>query len=403
VNLYLLKNMNKNDGGTQEKKMNHHDRDVHDCPPTSTMGILEIDSSGRFGNIISPHALGKVQRKDPYVPQELLTRYHLRRGMMLSAAVLQRSDDVNPRVRAINEIDGIEALRRMEFPKFEDRTSLAPDQFLSLETENGRLSNRIIDLFSPIGKGQRGLIVAPPRTGKTTLLHDIAVGIKENHAHCHLIVLLVDERPEEVTDFQRTVAAELFASSNDEDRMTQIRVAELAIERAKRLAEVGKDVVVLLDSITRLARAYNHQFSSGRTLSGGMDIQALERPRMLFSAARNLEGRGSLTILATALVETGSRMDDLIFQEFKGTGNMEIVLHKKIADMRIYPAIDLQASGTRREELLLKADLLDKIHFLRRALSGLKVEEAAETLITRIKKTKNNKEFLILLQTTLSH
>jgi transcription termination factor Rho len=217
------------------------------------------------------------------------------------------------------------------------------------------------------------------------------------------MVLLVDERPEGVTDFRRTVDAELFASSNDEFRLMQIQVAELAIERAKRLAETGKDVVLLLDSITRLARVYNRQFSSGRTMSGGVDVKALERPRMLFSAARNLEGYGSLTILATALVETGSRMDDLIFQEFKGTGNMEIVLNKKAADMRIYPAIDVQVSGTRREELLLSADLLDRIHFFRRALAGLKPEEAADTLIARIKRTKNNKEFLILLQTTLSH
>ena len=218
-----------------------------------------------------------------------------------------------------------------------------------------------------------------------------------------MIVLLVDERPEEVTDFQRTVDAELFASSNDESRLTQIQVAELAIERAKHLVEVGRDVVILLDSITRLARAYNRQYSSGRTMSGGVDAKALERPRMLFSSARNLEGRGSLTILATALVETGSRMDDLIFQEFKGTGNMEIVLHKKTADMRIYPAIDVQTSGTRKEELLLGENILSKVQFFRRALSGLKPEEAADSLITRLKKTKNNKEFLILLQTTLNH
>ncbi|MDR2372326.1 MAG: transcription termination factor Rho [Puniceicoccales bacterium] len=377
----------------------HVDRDQL----VSVSGILEIESGSRFGNLIDLCYLGKVQREDPYIARDMLMRYRLRRGMFIEAKILRRSDYPDPRVIEIERIDGLSPSMRMELPKFEDRTSLAPDRPLSLETGDGRLSNRIIDLFAPVGKGQRGLIVAPPKTGKTTILHDIAVGIKENHPDCHLMVLLVDERPEEVTDFRRTVDAELFASSNDESRLMQIQVAELAIERAKRLTETGKDVVLLLDSITRLARAYNRQFSSGRTMSGGVDVKALERPRMLFSAARNLEGHGSLTILATALVETGSRMDDLIFQEFKGTGNMEIVLNKKSADMRIYPAIDVQVSGTRREELLLSAGLLDRIHFFRRALAGLKPEEAADTLIARIKRTKNNKEFLILLQTTLSH
>jgi transcription termination factor Rho len=366
-------------------------------------GILEIDGTGKFGHLIDLRYFGKVQREDPYVPRDLLIHHRLRRGMMIEGKMLERSDYPNPRLTEIDRVDGLAVAQRMELAKFEERTSLAPNQFLPIEVEDGRLTNRIIDLFAPIGKGQRGLIVSPPKAGKTTILHDIALGIKENHKDCHLIVLLVDERSEEVTDFRYTVDAELFASSNDEDRLTQIQVAELAIERAKRLVETGKDVVVLLDSITRLARAYNRQFSSGRTMSGGVDVKALEHPRMLFSSARNLEGPGSLTILATALVGTGSRMDDLIFQEFKGTGNMEIVLDKKTADMRIYPAIDVQTSGTRREELLLPQDDLERIHFFRRALNGLKVEAAADTLITRMKKTKSNKEFLILLQTTLSH
>jgi transcription termination factor Rho len=388
---------------SKNKSVNEDYTHVNRDQLVSVSGILEIESGGKFGNLIDLRHFGKVQREDPYIARDMLMRHRLRRGMFLEAKMLRRSDYPNPRVIEIEKIDGLSLSMRMELPKFEDRTSLAPDRLLSLETKDGRLSNRIIDLFAPIGKGQRGLIVAPPKTGKTTMLHDIAVGVKENHPDCHLMVLLVDERPEEVTDFRRTVDAELFASSNDESRLMQIQVAELAIERAKRLAETGKDVVLLLDSITRLARAYNRQFSSGRTMTGGVDVKALERPRMLFSAARNIEGHGSLTILATALVETGSRMDDLIFQEFKGTGNMEIVLNKKAADMRIYPAIDVQVSGTRREELLLPAGLLDRIHFFRRALAGLKPEEAADTLIARIKRTKNNKEFLILLQTTLSH
>ncbi|MDR0740883.1 MAG: transcription termination factor Rho, partial [Puniceicoccales bacterium] len=230
----------------------HIDRDQL----VSVSGILEIESGGKFGNLIDLRHLGKVQRDDPYIARDMLMRYRLRRGMFIEAKILRRSDYPNPRVIEIERIDGLSFPMRMELPKFEDRTSLAPDRPLSLETKDGRLSNRIIDLFAPIGKGQRGLIVAPPKTGKTTILHDIAVGIKENHPGCHLMVLLVDERPEEVTDFQRTVDAELFASSNDESRLMQIQVAELAIERAKRLTETGKDVVLLLDSITRLARVY---------------------------------------------------------------------------------------------------------------------------------------------------
>ncbi|MDR2812516.1 MAG: transcription termination factor Rho [Puniceicoccales bacterium] len=393
--------MSEND--SRNKNINESYAHVDRNQLVSVAGILEIESGGKFGNLIDWRHFGKVQREDPYIARDMLTRYRLRRGMFLEVKMLKRSDYPNPRVIEIKKIDGLTPPMRMELPKFEDRTSIAPDRLLSLETKDSRLANRIIDLFAPIGKGQRGIIVAPPKTGKTTILHDIAIGIKENHPDCHLMVVLVDERPEEVTDFQRTIDAELFASSNDEARLTQIQVAELAIERARRLVEIGKDVVILLDSITRLARTYNRQFSSGRTMTGGVDVKALERPRMLFSSARNLEGHGSLTILATALIETGSRMDDLIFQEFKGTGNMEIVLNKKAADMRIYPAIDVQASGTRREELLLSTDLLDKVHFFRRALARFKPEEAIDTLIARIKKTKNNKEFLILLQMTLSH
>lgn len=366
-------------------------------------GVLAIDVAGKFGHIIRPESFGKVQKEDPYVTRDLLIRYRLRSGMYLEGKMMPRTEYPNPLVVEIDAIDGLEPSKRMALPKFEERTSLAPEQQLLLETKDGRLSNRIIDLFVPVGFGQRGLIVAPPKTGKTTLLHDIAVGIKENHPECPLLVVLVDERPEEVTDFRRTVDAELYASSNDEPRTIQIQTAELAIERAKRLAETGQDVIILMDSLTRLARAYNRQSSSGRTLSGGVDSQALERPRMLFSSARNLEGRGSLTILATALVETGSRMDDLIFQEFKGTGNMELVLNKKAADMRLYPAIDLQQSGTRREEQLLDRQTLERVQFFRRALMGGKSENAVEAMLSRMKKTKSNKEFLILLQTTLSH
>jgi len=255
----------------------------------------------------------------------------------------------------------------------------------------------VMDLFCPVGKGQRGLIVAPPRTGKTTLLTHIAQGIAANHPEIHLMVLLVDERPEEVTDFRRNIQGEVWASSNDEELPNHLRIADLCIERAKRLVEVGRDVVILMDSITRLARAHNSAKKSGRTMSGGLDIRALEKPRQLFAAARNTEEAGSLTIIASALIETGSRMDELIFQEFKGTGNMEMVLDRKVADMRIYPAINIASSGTRREELLIKPEILDGIHFFRRALVQQKTEDAAETMLTRLSKTENNQELLDLI------
>jgi transcription termination factor Rho len=259
------------------------------------------------------------------------------------------------------------------------------------------MTTRAVDLFCPIGKGTRGLIVAPPRTGKTILLRDMALGILENNPECHVMILLVDERPEEVTDFRRSVPAEIWASSNDEQIENHIRIADLCIERAKRLVEAGTHVVLFVDSITRLSRAHNTQRNSGRTGSGGLDVRALERPRQLFAAARNTEEAGSLTIIASVLVETGSRMDDVIFQEFKGTGNMELVLDRKCAEMRLWPAINVAASGTRKEELLIDAKKLEGIHFFRRALVQQKIEEATETMIARLSKTKTNDEFLKLI------
>ncbi|MDR1458346.1 MAG: transcription termination factor Rho [Puniceicoccales bacterium] len=377
---------------------------VKNCSVDNLMqfsGIVDIESKGRFGQLMPLSANGKQRLEYPYIDRESITRFRLKKGMELEALILPRTDFPNPKVMQVVNIDGLPTGKRSAVRRFEDLTTITPNEWLNLEICGDELTNRMIDLFCPIGKGQRGLIVAPPRTGKTTLLKNIARGIKENHRNCHLIIALVDERPEEVTDFQRTVQAELYASSNDEDRYRQIMVAELAIERAKRLVEVGKDVVILLDSITRLARAYNAIQSSGRTMSGGVDVRALEKPRQLFSSARNVENGGSLTLIATALVGTGSKMDDLIFQEFKGTGNMEVVLDRKVADMRLYPAIDINSSGTRREELLLSGEALGKISSLRKALGSLKADEAVEGLLNRMKKTKNNKEFLILLQSAL--
>ncbi len=267
---------------------------------------------------------------------------------------------------------------------------------MKLETVPDRFTTRIIDLVTPVGKGQRGLIVAPPRTGKTTLLHHIAQAVVKNHPDVKLMILLVDERPEEVTDFKRNIpAAELWASSNDMDVKSHTRIAQLCIERAKRLVESGHDVFILLDSITRLGRAFNNAISGGgRTMSGGVDSRALEIPRKIFAAARNTEEAGSLTIVATALIETGSRMDELIFLEFKGTGNMEIVLDRKISDQRVYPAVDIFQSGTRRDELLIPSDDLHKISVIRRGLSGHKPFEAIERLLSFVKKFPTNAQLL---------
>lgn len=363
----------------------------------SVSGILEI-LPNKSGNLLDPARNGKTQPSDPFVSREIIKRFRLKQGHWIEGKAVQNDRFPNPKLNFIETIDGIALEERKGRHSFQQLISVAPDEQLKLEAKDGRLTTRIMDLFCPIGKGTRGLIVAPPRTGKTTLLHDIAHGIIENHPECHVIVLLVDERPEEVTDFKRSVDAEIYASSNDEEITNHTRIAEIAIERAKHLVEAGKDVVLLLDSITRLSRAYNAASGKGgRTMTGGLDSRALEKPRRLFSAARNCENSGSLTIIATALVETGSKMDDLIFQEFKGTGNMEMVLDRKAAELRLWPAINLNASGTRKEELILKGKNLEGAQFLRRALAGQKVEDAAETMIDRFSQTKNNEEFLKLL------
>ena len=360
-------------------------------------GILEI-LPNKSGHLLNLSRNGKTQPSDPFVTRELIKRFRLKQGHMIEGLAIQNGRFPNPKVNFIEKVDGVALEERKSRHSFQQLVSIAPDQQLKLESKDGRLTTRIMDLFCPIGKGTRGLIVAPPRTGKTTLLHDIAHGIMENHPECHVIVLLVDERPEEVTDFKRSVDAEIYASSNDEEISNHIRIAEIAVERAKHLVEAGKDVVLLLDSITRLSRAYNSASGKGgRTMTGGLDSRALEKPRRFFSAARNCENGGSLTIIATALIETGSKMDDLIFQEFKGTGNMEMVLDRKAAELRLWPAINLNASGTRKEELILKGKYLEGAQFLRRALAGQKIEDAAEAMIDRFSQTKNNDEFLKLL------
>ncbi len=371
----------------------------------TTTQTQEITVSGVFeplqnktGQLLDPMKGGRARHSDPFIPRELVRRFRLKRGSWVTAKANHDDRYPNPKVKSIESIDGLSFEERRKCYEFTQLTTITPDEQLKLECKDGRLTTRVIDLFTPVGKGQRGLIVAPPRTGKTTVLKDVAEGVIENHPECHVMVLLVDERPEEVTDFRRELKnAEIYASSNDEDIESHIRIAEVAINRAKRMVEVGKDVVLILDSITRLSRAHNSRKGSGRTMSGGLDVRALEKPRQLFSSARNTEEGGSLTILASALVETGSRMDDLIFQEFKGTGNMEMMLNRKCADLRLWPAIDLNASGTRKEELLLDADVLDKIAFFRRALTPMKIEDACETLIDRLGKAPSNGAFLKLL------
>ncbi len=368
-------------------------------PPDNSIrveGVLDIDNS-RNGQLLDLARFGKRRPTDPFVPRELVRRFKLQQGSIITAQATPDDRFPNPKIRFIEKVDGMDIEARRRAVDFTNLVTITPDKQLRLEMKDGRMTNRIIDLFCPIGKGTRGLIVAPPRTGKTTFLRDIALGVLENHPESHVMILLVDERPEEVTDFKRSVPAEVWASSNDEAVENHIRIADLCIERAKRLVEAGKSVVLLLDSLTRLARAHNTQRDSGRTGSGGLDVRALEKPRQLFAAARNTEDGGSLTIIASILVETGSRMDDIIFQEFKGTGNMELVLDRKAAEMRIWPAVNIASSGTRREELLIDAKKLEGIHFFRRALVQQKIEEATDTMVTRLGKTKTNDEFLKLI------
>jgi transcription termination factor Rho len=362
-------------------------------------GVLDIDiQKGGNGQLLDLTRYGKRRPTDTFVPKELIRRFKLRTGSYITGTAWPAEGRFpNPKMKFVESVDGMTIEERKDRPDFTALTSMSPDKQLKMELKDGRMTTRAVDLFCPIGKGTRGLIVAPPRTGKTTLLRDMALGVLQNHPECHVMILLVDERPEEVTDFRRSVPAEIWASSNDENVESHVRIADMAIERARRLIEVGKDVVLFIDSITRLARAHNTMKNSGRTGSGGLDVRALEKPRQLFASARNIEEGGSLTIVASVLVETGSRMDDVIFQEFKGTGNSDLVLDRKCAEMRLWPAMNIQSSGTRKEELLLNPKDMDAIHFFRRALVAQKIEEATDTMIARLSKTKNNAEFLKLI------
>ncbi len=364
-------------------------------------GLLDILDSFAFirtgGYLPSPN--------DVYVSLQQVRKYGLRKGDVITGSVREPKEGERRekfsalvKVETVNGIEPDNAKERVEFSKL---VPLYPQERLRLETEPNVLTTRIIDLISPIGKGQRGLIVSPPKAGKTMVLQAIANAITTNNPECHLMVVLVDERPEEVTDMQRSVKGEVIASTFDRPADDHTTVAELAIERAKRLVELGHDVVVLLDSITRLGRAYNIAApASGRILSGGVDSAALYPPKKFFGAARNIENGGSLTILATALVDTGSKMDEVIFEEFKGTGNMELILNRKFADKRIFPAVDVVASGTRKEEILMGTEELSIVWRLRRVLHALEPQQALELLLEKMKGTKSNVEFLLQIQKT---
>ena len=358
-------------------------------------GVLETLPDG-FGFLRAPDYNYLPGPDDIYVSPSQIRKFDLHTGDTVSGVIRAPKD--GERYFALIKVEAIDfepPEKGKEKIFFENLTPLYPQQKISLETNTENLSGRVMDLLSPLGKGQRGLIVAPPRTGKTMLLQSVANSITNNHPEVYLIVLLIDERPEEVTDMQRSVKGEVVSSTFDEPAQRHVQVAEMVIEKAKRLVEHKKDVVILLDSITRLARAYNTIVpASGKVLSGGVDSNALQRPKRFFGAARNIEEGGSLTIVATALIDTGSRMDEVIFEEFKGTGNMEIHLDRKLADRRVFPAIDIQKSGTRKEELLLPSDELKRVWVLRKVLTPLSPVEAMELLLSKIGKTKNNSEFL---------
>ncbi|HEV3168242.1 MAG TPA: transcription termination factor Rho [Isosphaeraceae bacterium] len=356
-------------------------------------GVLELHPKG-YGFLRNPERNYKAGANDVYVGSPLLAKFRLRQGVRLTGTVEPPRRGQGPRLAELTEIEGRAPDQYIGLRMFDDLTAVDPAERIHLETGSEPLGMRVMDLLTPVGKGQRGLIVAPPRSGKTVLLQQLAAAVAKNHPELQLLVVLIDERPEEVTDMRRSVRGEVIASSNDHSTEEHIRLAQLAVDRAKRIAESGGQVLILLDSLTRVARAYNKGSNSGRTMTGGIDIKALDIPKRLFGAARSFDEGGSLTVLATCLIDTGSRMDEIIFQEFKGTGNMEVVLDRKLADRRVWPAIDIQQSGTRKEERLLDPQTLSRVTLLRRSLAELKPPEAMEALVRQLGKYPSNAEFL---------
>ena len=372
----------------------------HEPPQlTPVSGVLELHPNG-YGFLRSAETNYTRERTDAFVPGTMIERFRLREGVMIQGLAQHNRKQEGPRVREIQDVDGMKPEEYVNVKAFDQKTPINPEEWLRLEIGQNPLSNRVMDLLTPLGKGQRALIVAPPRTGKTMLLQNISAAVSQNHPELKLYVLLVDERPEEVTDMKRCVKGEVIASSLDRDVESHVRLSQLVVERCKRLVEAGHDVFLLMDSITRMARAFNKWVgNTGRTMSGGVDIKAMDIPKKLFATARAFEEGGSLPVVATALIDTGSRMDELIFQEFKGTGNMELVLDRKLADRRVWPAIDISQSGTRREEKLLDPETLNAVTMLRRTLSTMNPTDAMEQLTKQLAKFKSNREFINLIAT----
>ena len=365
--------------------------------PEYGAGYLEISEKG-FGFLRSAENHFQPKPTDIFVTPDTIKKNFLREGCQVGGPLQPPHRGTSPQLKEVLTVNDRPYAEYTKAMRFENLTTIDPIEKFTLETTPDSVETRIIDLVTPIGKGTRGLIVSPPRTGKTTILKQIANAVTANHPEVYVMVLLIDERPEEVTDFQRSVKADVVASSNDQDLETHVRLSRFMIERCRRMVESGRDVFVLLDSLTRVARAYNSVHGgSGRTMTGGVDARALEIPRKMFASARKIEGGGSLTILATALVDTGSRMDELIFQEFKGTGNMELILERKLSDRRLFPAIDIPRSGTRKEEKLFAVKNIEAIRKLRRMMVDLNPVEAMETLIAALKKHKTNDELLVKL------
>ncbi|MEM9413209.1 MAG: transcription termination factor Rho [Planctomycetota bacterium] len=387
----------RNGNGRRGGERNSEPVEVDEAELTEGIGLLELHPNG-YGFLRSKENNYARERTDPFVPGTMIEKFGLRPGVMVRGMVQPARRQQGPRLREILDIDGIAPDDYAEVKRFDELTPINPDHWYRLETGAQPLTTRVMDLLTPLGKGQRALIVAPPRSGKTVMLQHISHGIAENHPDTKLIVLLIDERPEEVTDMRRNVNGEVIASSLDEDIESHVRLSQLVVERCRRLAELGQDVFLLMDSITRLARAFNKWVgNTGRTMSGGVDIKAMDVPKKLFATARSFEEGGSLTIVGTALVDTGSRMDELIFQEFKGTGNMELVLDRKLADRRVWPAIDISQSGTRREELLLSPETLHAVTMLRRTLTSMHPVDAMEQLTKQLGRFKTNEEFITLI------
>ena len=360
-------------------------------------GVLEMHPNG-YGFLRDPASNYLRQMTDPFVPGSMIEKFALREGVHIRGMVQPGRKQQGPRLKEITDVDGMKPENYRDVKTFDQLTPINPESWLQLETGPEPLTTRVMDLLTPLGRGQRALIVSPPRTGKTILLHHISQAISTNYPDIKLFVLLIDERPEEVTDFRRAVNGEVVASSLDRDIESHVRLSQLIVERCRRLAEMGRDVFLLMDSITRLARAFNKWVgNTGRTMSGGVDIKAMDVPKKLFATARLFEEGGSLTIVGTALVDTGSRMDELIFQEFKGTGNMELVLDRKLADRRVWPSMDITQSGTRREEKLLPPDMLHAITMLRRTLSTMHPVDAMEQLTAKLSKFKSNHDFIELI------